>query len=194
MSKKQYEEKTKKQAKREFLYNVYNQSFNNINRHITIVWQSVSVLVASFVSIIISEKYEIPIYLSYILLSIYITWMIAHLLDSNTWYRRNIHIVTNVERYFLSKKDKKRLHPFFTEHLKPDKIIDTFRIQIYFAYAIWVISFGYVVYKLVEVTNLSYLCASSFFTLICIFILYTYHKKNVQNIEQLIKDSPGKLI
>jgi len=41
MSKKQYEEKTKKQAKREFLYNVYNQSFNNINRHITIVWQSV---------------------------------------------------------------------------------------------------------------------------------------------------------
>ncbi|MDD4329003.1 MAG: hypothetical protein PHD79_03550 [Aliarcobacter sp.] len=65
MSKKQYEEQTKKQTKCEFLINVYNLSFNNINRHITIVWQSVSVLIASFVSIIFSEKYNISIYPSY---------------------------------------------------------------------------------------------------------------------------------
>lgn len=191
MSKFQYEQQTKKQAKREFLINVYNQSFTNINRHITIVWQSVSVLVASFVSIIFTEKYNISIYPSYILLSIYITWMIAHLLDSNTWYRRNIHIITNVERYFLSKKDKKKLHYFFASHLEPKKIIDTFLIQIYFALIVWFISLSYVFYKATIEVNLVYFWVSLSFTMLCICMLHTYYKKNIENIKKLLVESPG---
>ncbi|MEV9530378.1 hypothetical protein AB0W27_06320 [Aliarcobacter butzleri] len=79
MSRVEFEEQTKKQAKHEFSINIYSPSFN---RHITIVCQLVIIVGVSFISIIFGGN--ISIYLSYILLSIYITWMIAHLIDSNT--------------------------------------------------------------------------------------------------------------
>ena len=105
MSKKQYEQQTKKQAKREFLINVYNQSFNNINRHITIVWQSVSVLVVSFVSIIFTEKYNISIYPSYILLSIYITWILSKV-PKSFWDEITIDNTSKGKRDFREKFEK----------------------------------------------------------------------------------------
>jgi len=188
------EEQTDKQAKREFLINIYNQAFNNINRHITIVWQSVSILVASFVSIVFTEKYEVSIYLSYMILSFYITWMMAHLYDSNHWYTRNIHIVTNIERYFLKKKDKKNLHFFFTKHLKPRHVADTFQIQIYFARAIWVVSYFYVNYKASLKADINFFFISTLLTFFCYFLVHLQRKKNEQNIKELIEKSPGKTI
>lgn len=188
------EEQTEKQARREFLINIYNQAFNNINRHITIVWQSVSILVASFVSIVFTEKYDVSIYLSYIILSFYITWMIAHLYDSNHWYTRNIHLVTNIERYFLKKKDKKRLHYFFTKHLDAKHVADTFRIQIYFARAIWAISYFYVNYKASLKADIEFFFTSTILTMVCIYLTYNHRKENIKNINKLINTSPGKVL
>ena len=39
------------QQQNEFLMKMYAEMWGNINRHILVVWQSVSVLVATFVSI-----------------------------------------------------------------------------------------------------------------------------------------------
>ncbi|MFN2453299.1 MAG: hypothetical protein ABR577_03670 [Pyrinomonadaceae bacterium] len=42
--------------RKEFLIHMYDQTWNNINRHITIVWQSVAALVASVTLLSLVEK------------------------------------------------------------------------------------------------------------------------------------------
>src|SRR5436190_7893343 len=47
--------------RREFLLEMYRQMFADINRHMTVVWQAVSVVVGAFAILALVEKNIIPI-------------------------------------------------------------------------------------------------------------------------------------
>lgn len=189
---KTLEEKTDKQARNDFLINMYNQAFNNINRHIVIVWQTISILAASFVSILLSEKYDISIWISSILLIVYIVWMISHIIDAEHWFKRNLHIITNIEKNFLTKNDLVLVHPYINTDVKHETMIDSFRIQIFFACTVWIFMLVYLFYK-ASITSsmglfLIYFCISVILSL----ILNTYHENNANKIKTLVIKSPGR--
>lgn len=187
-----YEEKTKEQLRADFLINMYNQAFNNINRHIIIVWQTISILAASFVSIFLAEKFEVSIWITSFLLIIYITWMIAHLIDANHWFKRNLHIITNIEKNFLNKDDLKLIHPYINMDIKYEKIIESFYIQIIFAIVIWILMLVFLFYKATLTNSLDLFMFHFTITIICWIILTMYQESNKKKIKLLITQSPGK--
>jgi len=114
----------------EFLSKMYDQMWNNINRHILVVWQSVSVLVGAFAILALVEKNIISIDLASTLLVLISAWLIAHLLDANSWYNRNLAIIANIERQFLKPEDACYVHYYFSEHRKSWSLLDQFQIQL----------------------------------------------------------------
>lgn len=187
-----YEEKTKEQLRADFLINMYNQAFNNINRHIIIVWQTISILAASFVSIFLAEKFEVSIWITSFLLIIYITWMIAHLIDANHWFKRNLHIITNIEKNFLNKDDLELVHPYINIDIKYEKIIESFYIQIVFGIVIWILMLAFLFYKATLTNSLDLFIFHFTITVVCWIILTLYQESNKKKIKDLIEKSPGK--
>lgn len=194
MNNVQYEEYTKKQARDNFLIHMYNQAFNNINRHIVIVWQTISILAASFVSILLSEKYDISIWISSLLLITYIVWMISHIIDGEHWFKRNLHIVTNIEKNFLEKDDLRLIHPYIDQEVRPGKMIESFRIQIYFAYTTWIFILCFLFYKATLSASMGLFSIYFVVSAILSLILAAYHSSNSNKIRKLIKKSPGKVM
>lgn len=123
----------------EFLSKMYDQMWNNINRHILVVWQSVSVLVGAFAIFALVEKNVIPIDLASSLLVLISAWLIAHLLDANSWYNRNLAIIANIERQFLKPEDACHIHYYFSEHRKSWALLDQFQIQLGFGAGIYLL-------------------------------------------------------
>src|SRR6266511_2529460 len=96
----------------ELLLRMYDQMFSDINRHIQIVWQSVGVLASTFgilVGILALFEKQVPIGLANALLDVatalimlIVGWLLAHVYDASYWYNRNLVIIANIERQFLS--------------------------------------------------------------------------------------------
>jgi hypothetical protein len=123
----------------EFLSKMYDQMWNNINRHILVVWQSVGVLVGAFAIFALVEKNIISIDLASSLLILISAWLIAHLFDANSWYNRNLAIIANIERQFLKPEDACYVHYYFTEHRKSWSLLDQFQIQLGLGVGIYVL-------------------------------------------------------
>jgi hypothetical protein len=85
----------------EFLVQIYNQMFNDIDRHIMVVWQSVGVLVGAFAIFALVEKQIISIDIATTIIVLLCAWLYAHLLDAGYWYNRNLVIIANIERTIL---------------------------------------------------------------------------------------------
>ncbi len=113
----------------ELLLRMYDQMFNDINRHIMVVWQSVGMLVGAFAFLALAEKQIISIDLAVSLVLIVTSWLFAHLHDSAYWYNRNLVIIANIERKFLLKSDLKEIHYYFGKHRPKNKMITHLRIQ-----------------------------------------------------------------
>jgi hypothetical protein len=123
----------------EFLSKMYDQMWNNINRHILVVWQSVGVLVGAFAVFALVEKNIISIDIASSLLVLISAWLIAHLFDANAWYNRNLAIIANIERQFLKPQDACYVHYYFTEHRKSRSLLDQFQIQLGLGVGIYVL-------------------------------------------------------
>ena len=89
----------------EFLVEMYKQMFNDINRHIMVVWQSVGVLISAFAIFALVEKNVISSDIATSIIILLCAWLYAHLVDSGYWYNRNLAIIANIERQFLKKED-----------------------------------------------------------------------------------------
>ena len=100
----------RQKARSDFLIAMYNQMMNDINRHIVVVWQSVGVLVGAFAAWSLVEKNVISLDVAATLIIIIAIWVVAHVYDAAYWYNRNLCIVANIERQFLTKKDLKEVH------------------------------------------------------------------------------------
>jgi hypothetical protein len=75
---------SKEKARSEFLIAMYNQMMNDINRHIVVVWQSVSVLVGAFAAWSLIEKKIISLDIAATLIVIITIWVIAHVMTLRT--------------------------------------------------------------------------------------------------------------
>lgn len=117
--------------RKEFLLHMYNQMFNDINQHMGVVWQPITVLVGSFALIAAATSDIISMDIAAALIIVLAGWLIAILYDSSYWYNRNLVIIANIERQFLSRSDLTEIHYYFGKHRKPGSMMDHIRIQWY---------------------------------------------------------------
>lgn len=115
---------------------MYEQMFNDIDRHHKIVWQVIGVLVGSFAFIALAEKGIIPIDIAVAVIVLLALWVIAHVYDSNYWYNRNLVIISNIERQFLKSSDLKDIQYYFGEHRDKNAVQTSLKIQLYIAWGI----------------------------------------------------------
>ena len=100
-------------ARQEFLLTMYSEAWRNIERHILVVWQTAGVVGATFAALLFAEKVTVPFDLAISFELLVIGWLYAHILDAEFWFRRNLHIIQNIERQFLDPADASHIHPFF---------------------------------------------------------------------------------
>jgi len=113
----------------EFLIHMYDQMFNDIDTHILVVWQSVGVLVGAFAIFALTEKQIITLDVATALIVLIAAWLVGHLYDASYWYNRNLVIIANIERQFLSQPDLRQVHYYFGAHRKKGSMIMHLRIQ-----------------------------------------------------------------
>lgn len=118
-----------KTPREELLLKMYDQMFSDINRHILVVWQSVSVLVGAFAVLALAEKKVISIDLAIALVVLIACWLLAHLLDAGYWYNRNLTIIANIERQFLKPSDIHDIHYYFGKHREHNSMLTHLKIQ-----------------------------------------------------------------
>ncbi len=123
----------------EFLIKMYEQMFNDIDRHHKIVWQVIGVLIGSFAFIALAEKNIIPIDIAVSIIILLALWVMAHVYDSNYWYNRNLVIISNIERQFLKKEDLKEIQYYFGEHRDKNALQTSLKLQLYVSWAIVII-------------------------------------------------------
>ena len=115
--------------RKELLLRMYDQLFNDINRHILVVWQSVGVVVGAFALLSLTEKQVITLDLATAVFIVLVAWLIAHLYDASFWYNRNLVMIANIERQFLSKDDLRLVHYYFGKHRPKNRMISHLRVQ-----------------------------------------------------------------
>lgn len=114
----------------ELLLKMYDQMFNDINRHIMVVWQSIGVLVGAFAIFALVEKKVVSLDIAASIVLLLSAWLFAHSIDASYWYNRNLVIIANIERQFLEKEDLKAIHYYFGAHRPNNKMIEHLRIQV----------------------------------------------------------------
>lgn len=113
----------------ELLLKMYDQLFNDINRHITVVWQAVGAVVGAFAVFALVEKKIISIDLASSIVILLVVWLIAHLYDASYWYNRNLTMIANIERQFLMTSDLRDIHYYFGKHRPVNSMLTHLRIQ-----------------------------------------------------------------
>jgi len=123
---------TPEEARQQFLFSMYDQMWNNTTRHITLIWQPITVIFTIIGSILAAELQNFNffvvsmlIFLAYLVIG----WFLAHVYDSSAWVNRNLIIISNIEKQFLNGDDAKKIHPYFNMDPKKRDMIDHFKIQ-----------------------------------------------------------------
>ena len=124
-------------ARGQFLIAMYREMWGNINRHILVVWQSVGLLAGTFALFALVGSGAISLDFASTIITLTTAWLLAHLVDANYWYGRNLAIITNIERQFLTAADLRHIHPYFKEH-RNYSMLDHLKIQGYLAFGIWI--------------------------------------------------------
>lgn len=116
----------------DFLQKMYTQMFDDIKVQLQIVWQSVAVVASTFVLFALVEKGAIPVDVAVGVVVMIAAWQIAHVNEASYWYNRNLVIIANIERQFLSSEDLRNIQYYFGSHRKAGKMIYHLRIQFLF--------------------------------------------------------------
>src|SRR5688572_21223072 len=122
--------------RKDFLIKMYEQLFNDIDRHHKIVWETMGVLIGAFAVLALVEKNIISIDIASGLIILLSWWVMTHVYDSNYWYNRNLVIIANIERQFLVKEDLKDIQYYFGKHRDKNVIQTSLKIQKHFCYAL----------------------------------------------------------
>lgn len=188
----------------EFLIKMYEQMFNDIDRHHKIVWQVIGVLIGSFAFIALAEKEIIPIDLAVTMVILVSLWVLAHVYDSNYWYNRNLVIISNIERQFLNKSDLKEIQYYFGEHRSKNAVQTSLKIQLYLVWAIIILFLFYHFISRVynglflkwNESTIDWIRFTPYISVILFyFILVNWIKnKREKNYIEFLENSPGKNI
>ena len=126
-----------------FLLAMYSQLWNNINRHVLLVWQPVATLGATLGLLSLVDKGVFNLDWATALAITVATWLIAHTMDASTWFDRNQRMIANIERQFLTEEDAKKISPVVGVPRTSTKPILHFRIQSALGYAVIIIMLGH---------------------------------------------------
>jgi hypothetical protein len=182
----------------EFITEIYKQMFNDINRHIMVVWQSVGVLVGAFAIFALVEKKVLSLDIASTIIILLCAWLYAHLLDASYWYNRNLVIIANIERQFLGQDDLKHIHYYFGKHRPDNKMITHLKIQLALGIGLsgLVLLFHFFDRVLPGLSlNLSHLeswrALPYIFTIASLFYCRSIQKDRNMSYKEFIKNSPG---
>lgn len=112
----------------DFLIEMYEAMWDNINRHIGVIWQSMTVLLGAGAVFSLVERDIVPVDFAITLIVIIAAWQVAHVYDASYWVNRNLAIIRNLERQFLSSDDLRGIHYYFGRTRK-NTMIEHFKIQ-----------------------------------------------------------------
>lgn len=187
--------------RKDFLVQMYNQMFNDINRHILVVWQSVGVVVGAFAVLALAEKKVMPLDLAVSIIVLLTAWLLAHLLDASYWYNRNLVIIANIERQFLSQDDLTEIHYYFGKHRPKNPMLTHLKIQCALGAGIAIIV---IIYHLSErvlpglslpMSDFQVLRALPYvLTIGAAFYLWKIRRARNEAYEEFLKNSPGKAV
>lgn len=126
----------------EFLLETYRQTSTHLGRHVSGIWQCVGVVGAALI-VFAQEKDKALNDYSCALVVLLCGWLAATTLDASNWFNRNLAIITNVERLFLTSDDLTLVHPFFAKHRLAGKHAEHFSIQLWLSGAVWTLVLVY---------------------------------------------------
>ena len=181
----------------QFLMAMYKEMWGNINRHILVVWQSLGFLAGTFTLFALVASKAVSLDLASTIIAGTTAWFLAHLVDANYWYGRNLAIIVNIERQFLSASDLRLIHPYFKEH-RGHSVLDHLAIQASLGIGLWtaamVYHFGYRILPgigspwstLDPIRSAPYIASAIGLGLLSVFL-----KKQRNRYEQFLRDAPG---
>jgi hypothetical protein len=182
----------------DLLLKMYDQLFNDINRHIIVIWQSISVVVGSFAIFALVEKKVISLDIATAIIILLVAWLIAHLYDAAYWYNRNLTMIANIERQFLRAEDQREVHYYFGKHRPANAMLTHLKIQ--FALGIGLVGIVLLYHFIIRVYpgfNLPIGCIDPVRTLpyvvsiLSIVYLCFLRKNRNDSYREFLKNSPG---
>ena len=183
----------------ELLLKMYDQMFNDINRHILVIWQSVGVLIGAFAIFSLTEKQIISLDIASSIILLLCHWLISHLYDSAYWYNRNLAIISNIEKQFLLESDLNEIHYYFGKHRPASTMLTHLQIQYRLAVGIGLIVLLYHFFNRVTpgfnsswsnfdlIRSFPYLIV-----IISIVHLANFKRQRDKSYQEFICNSPGK--
>jgi hypothetical protein len=122
-----------------FLLAMYGQLWNNINRHVLIVWQPLATIGAALGLFSLVDKGVLSIDWATTLVVVVAVWFVTHTLDASTWFNRNQAMIARIENLFLPDALKNAVGEVVGKPRKQGKAIDHFVIQSALGYAVAVL-------------------------------------------------------
>ncbi len=102
----------------------------DIDRHIMVVWQSVSVLVGAIAVFALVEKQVLSSDFACAFMVLIAGWLVGHVYEGAYWYNRNLAIIANIERQFLkAPSDLHHIHYYFGRHRRVNTVLDQLKLQ-----------------------------------------------------------------
>ncbi|HEY8163916.1 MAG TPA: hypothetical protein VIF83_00040 [Gemmatimonadaceae bacterium] len=184
-----------------FLMQMYGEMWSNVNRHLSIVWQSAGVLAGAFAIFALVEKKTISVDLASSLLILVAAWLVAHTYDANAWFNRNLVIVANIERQFLTADDAREIHYFFTRHRAGSNMVG--HLQIHRNLGMGIAALVVLYHFLTQVVPgigqpFSHLEFQRFLPYITGLIsgwwIWRFRRERIKNHEKFLNQSPGRTI
>lgn len=184
----------------DLLIKMYETLNNEISRHITIVWQSISVVIGAFTLLSLAEKNLLNVDLAMGIIILLIVWLFDHLIDSGYWYNRNLVIIANIERQFLKVTDLNDIHFYFGSHRADNKMLTHLKIQRNLGVVLGILIIGYHFYTRIvpgfsvelKVENIDWIRVIPYVISIygVWYILKQYRKAN-EKYAEFVVNSPG---
>lgn len=201
---------------------MYDQMYSNIDRQLNFAIKSLFTFFTSSIVVFYIEKNEIIPFSIGVAFAIMVNgWLIAHLIDANYWFFRNLHIVANIEKQFLRYTDLREIHCYFAQKESEEKkdIIEyinedksktvkekkyrwqtSLKIHFIFALAIassffafWIIkNWNSILENFFDTFKKDYNCIPIVVTIISFYLCNKLWRKRKKECLNFIKESPGK--
>jgi hypothetical protein len=126
----------------EFLVVMYEKMWDNINRHLTVVWEAAAIIAGAVALFALTENGVLSPDIASTLIVMIAGWAVLHAYDANGWYSRNLAIIANIEKVFLRSDDDRNIHYFFRGHRKFE-LIEHLRIHAFLGGGIGILTLLY---------------------------------------------------
>lgn len=120
----------------DFLKTMYEQMFRDIAQQYTVVWQSAATVFAAFAVVALVEKSLISIDLAISVVVIVLTWFLLNVIECSYWYNRNLCIIANIERQFLTQDDLAHIQYYFGSHRLGNKMTSHLKNQAFLGFTL----------------------------------------------------------